>query len=249
MELNWSTFLLEIINFLVLLWILKRFLYQPVLDTIAKRKAGIEQSLTNAQAIRTEAEALQQQYESRLKQWNEERETARESLRQDIAEEREHQLSLLALELKREREKAKVLDEKLLDDALRKYQETSVELGARFVARLLGELAGPELETRLFELALRQLDGLPEQRLDAIRLACEETPEEAEAATAYPLGTSQRRRLAEKLGGLLGLQVTCRFVEDTQLLAGLRITIGPWVFHANLQEELKSFAASADESN
>jgi F-type H+-transporting ATPase subunit b len=248
-ELNWSTFLLEIINFVVLLWILKHFLYQPVLDTIARRRAGIEQTLVNAQAIRAAAEAMQSQYESRLNQWNEEREAARETLRKEIAEERESQLASLKDDLVRGREKAKVLDEKLLEDALRKYQEASLDTGARFVSRLLSELTGPELEIRLFDLALRQLDALPEARLSAIRLACEETPEEAEVATAYPLGPLHRQRLSEKLGRLLGMPVSSRFVEDSGLLAGLRITLGPWVFQANLQEELKSFASSAHEPN
>ena len=37
MELDWSTFALEIINFLALLWILKRFLYRPILAVVAER--------------------------------------------------------------------------------------------------------------------------------------------------------------------------------------------------------------------
>lgn len=248
MELNWSTFLLEILNFLVLVWILKRFLYQPVLDTIAKRKAFIEQSLASAQAAQGEAKALQSQYEHRLDQWNAERETAREGLRLEIAEERGRRLAGLEQELEREREKAKVRDEKLKEDSLRKYQETALIQGERFVSRLLSELAGPELETRLFDLAMRQLDSLPAERLDAIRLACEEAPEAAEAATAYPLDGERRRQLADKLTGLLGLPVACHFKEDRSLLAGLHIALGPWVFHANLRDELKGFAASAHES-
>lgn len=247
MELNWSTFLLEILNFLVLLWILKHFLYQPVLDTIAKRKEGVEQVLASAQAIRGEAQALQAQYENRLDAWSAERETEKEKLRHEIAEERGRLLAALEQELEREREKTRVLDEKLRADALRKYQQTALEQGTRFTARLLAELAGPELETRLFDLALRQMDGLPAERLDAIRVACEEAPEAAEAITAYPLDAQRRRQLADKLGEVLGMPVACRFREDPGLLAGLRVTLGPWVFHANLQDELKSFTASAHE--
>ena len=37
MELNWTTFALEAVNFMVLVWILKRFLYKPVLAAIAQR--------------------------------------------------------------------------------------------------------------------------------------------------------------------------------------------------------------------
>lgn len=66
MELNWSTFILEIINFLILIWILKRFFYKPVLEVIARRRAGIEKTLEDAQALHNEAKALQKQYESRL---------------------------------------------------------------------------------------------------------------------------------------------------------------------------------------
>ena len=40
MELDWTTFVLEVINFLVLVWILRRYLYRPVLNTLAARKAG-----------------------------------------------------------------------------------------------------------------------------------------------------------------------------------------------------------------
>ena len=55
MELNWTTFTLEIINFLALLWILKRFLYQPVRAILAERRAGVERVLTQANTAQTEA--------------------------------------------------------------------------------------------------------------------------------------------------------------------------------------------------
>ena len=63
MEFDWTTFTLEIINFLILVWILKRFLYRPILDVIAKRRAGIEKTLADAQRIETEAIEIKQQNE------------------------------------------------------------------------------------------------------------------------------------------------------------------------------------------
>ena len=62
MELNLSTFLLEIVNFLVLVWILKRFLYKPVMGVIERRKVGIEQTLAQAEDKTREATALREQY-------------------------------------------------------------------------------------------------------------------------------------------------------------------------------------------
>jgi F-type H+-transporting ATPase subunit b len=248
MELNPSTFFLEILNFLVLVWILKRFLYQPVLDAIAQRRAAVEQTLNAAQATRSEAEALQAQYENRLSQWSTEREAARESLRREIAEERQRMLAIVEQELQREREKNQVLDEKLRADSLRKCQEAALSLGTRFTARLLADLAGPDVHLRLVDLAVLKMGELDEAQRNAIRLACEETTEEAEVATAYPLDVERRRQFAEALNSLLGMPVACRYAEDPTLLAGVRVTLGPWVFGANLQDELKSFAACVHES-
>ncbi len=41
----------QVVNFLVLLFILKRFLYKPILKVLGERKQKIEDSLKNAEAI------------------------------------------------------------------------------------------------------------------------------------------------------------------------------------------------------
>ena len=69
MEFDWTTFALEIINFLILVWILKRFLYRPVLDVIARRRAGVEKTLADAKRIEAEAGELKQRCECELAQW------------------------------------------------------------------------------------------------------------------------------------------------------------------------------------
>ena len=69
MELDWTTFVLELFNFVVLIWILKRFLYQPVLDVIERRRLNIENTLAEADNRQREANALREQYEQRLADW------------------------------------------------------------------------------------------------------------------------------------------------------------------------------------
>jgi F-type H+-transporting ATPase subunit b len=104
LELNWSTFILEMINFLILIWILKRFFYKPVLDVIARRRAGIDETLANAQSLHDEAKELQKQYENRLADWDQERREARKTLDDKIQVERQRQMSALQNTLEEERE-------------------------------------------------------------------------------------------------------------------------------------------------
>ena len=48
MELSWSTFILEVINFIVLVFILKHFFYKPVLNAIARRRESIDKTMEDA---------------------------------------------------------------------------------------------------------------------------------------------------------------------------------------------------------
>ena len=88
MELDWTTVALEVINFLVLVWILKRFLYQPVLDLVERRRAGVEETLAEAAKRERSAEELRRQFEGRLQQWRQEKEAAQEQLQRELAQDR-----------------------------------------------------------------------------------------------------------------------------------------------------------------
>jgi len=245
MELNWSTFVLEIVNFLILVWILKHFLYKPVLDVIARRRAGIEKSLADAADMQKNAEKLRQQYESRLAEWNEERQKAREVLTHEIDDERAKKMDELQTALEKEREKASVTEARRQADAVQKIEETALLQGARFASRLLQQASGPEMETRLVELVINELGRLPAERTSALRNSYGKMPRAIEVVSAYPLAENHRQELEQALAAVAGENATTHYKQDSDLLAGIRITIGAWVLGANLRDELKGFTEIA----
>ncbi|GAV22206.1 F0F1 ATP synthase subunit B [Carboxydothermus pertinax] len=78
MEFHWSDFIWTIINFFVLLYILKVLLYKPVLKTIDDRKKSIEESLEKAAKAQEEAERIKAEYDGMIAR-------AREEAREIIA--------------------------------------------------------------------------------------------------------------------------------------------------------------------
>jgi len=88
MQLDWLTFTLEIVNFLVLVWILQRFLYRPVLETIARRKAEIDKTLADAASRQQDAQALEHRYQDRLVEWEKEKQGLRDREREAAGAER-----------------------------------------------------------------------------------------------------------------------------------------------------------------
>jgi F-type H+-transporting ATPase subunit b len=246
-ELSWSTFILEIINFLVLVWILKRFLYKPVLDVIARRRAGIDKSLDEAQNKLTQAQALENQYQNRLNEWEQEKQVAHDSLRREIETERARLSAALMASLDQEREKARVLDERRMHDSLRRGEEQALQHGAQFAGRLLERVANQELEARLIRMALDDLPQLAGERMEALRAAWNAAQDPVTVTSAFPLDEAQRQQLQTQFAKLLGSsRAPWDYRQDPALGAGLRVRIGPWVLRANLQDELKFFAEMSD---
>lgn len=245
MELSWSTFLLEIINFLILVWILKHFLYQPVLDVLARRRAAVEEKINAARHMNEEAEQLKSEYENRLAAWDQERQQAREVLAQELNEERLRQLEALKSVLAQEREKTQVMESRQRTKAQHEIEHRALLQGAQFATRLLSQAAGPELEARLLTLLLDGLSALSDDQALALKTQWGEVPEAISVVSAYRLSAVQRQALKEALIKVSGLETRVYFEENAELLAGLRITVGSWVLHASIKDDLSGFAEFA----
>lgn len=241
MELDWSTFLLEIVNVLVLVWLLKRFLYRPVMAVIEERKSAIAKTVADASRLQNEASALKEQYDKRLVGWEQEREKARVQLQEEIAVERQRRLAALQADLERERQQASVRESQRIKDLARQAEVLALLQGTQFTASLFSRVAGPELEVKLIDAMMEDWSRLPQRQVDAIRSALPANAH-GRVTTAFPLEQTFREALVKKVEGRLDRTFEWEFVEDRSLVAGLRVSLGGWVLRANLQDELKWFA-------
>jgi F-type H+-transporting ATPase subunit b len=241
----WTVFL-EIVNFLILVWILKRFLYKPVLDVIARRRAGVEKVLSDAQTMRKEAERLKEEYEGRVAAWPKEREREEAALREELQAERQRQIETLRVTLAGEQKKHEVLEERRLQEQRKRLEQAAADLGARFAARLLSAVASPEVEARLIDFFLEELGRQSPERRQALGRAIEESPGPVRIISAYPIPPDRRARLTKGLADFFGRKVACEFSEKKELLAGVRVAIGPWTMQADLAGELKLFRDAAE---
>ena len=67
MLINWFTVCAQAINFLILVWLLKRFLYKPILHAIDEREKGIAAQLADAEAKKAEAQKDRDDFSTRTK--------------------------------------------------------------------------------------------------------------------------------------------------------------------------------------
>lgn len=241
MELNWTTFLLEIINFLVLVWILKHFLYRPVLGAIERRRAGIEQQASAASEQREQAESMRTEYEGRLAELDRERERARAELDRELEQLRSDRIKALDEELEQRREAALNRDRRALEEQARAVERQAMLQAGGFASRLVSLSAGPDLESRLVAAAAEGLRGLTGEQREAIRSQCAGSAGAIEVVTAFPLPDQGRDSLERALAEVVGREPRVSYRQEPGLLAGAQISVGAWELQANLRQELAGF--------
>lgn len=246
MEFSWTTFALEIVNFLALVWILERLLYRPVLRVIEERRAAVEGTLAGARAVQAEAEQLKRNYEDRMRDWAEERERARETLAAELAAERARRAQAIETSLEADRIRREAVGRAREAEARREAEAAARSEGLGFASRLLARLAGPELEAKVLDAALEDLSALPPERIDALRRAGINAGHRVEVASGHELSPAERERCARALASVFGKVPEIVYREDATLLAGVRVAIGPWLLCANLRDELDYFAGGPE---
>lgn len=244
MGFDWSTFVLEIVNFLILVWLLKRFLYKPVLQMVERRKAAVDKTLDDAEQARDEARRLQAGYEERDAQWQQELHRRRQELDEAMETERAQRMQALADELDTERKRRQARDERERAAREQVLQARAAEQASRFAASLLGRLHGPALQTRILDVLLEDLNALPDARIQDLRDAAKDAGETV-ITSATPLPAADRQRLEQALSGKLDALPPPHYAEAAELQAGVRVGIGAWELDATLAGELKAFAESA----
>jgi len=247
MEFNLSTFIFEIINFLILVWILQRLFYKPVRKMIQRRKQQIDQTLADAALMRQEAEDLKSHYENRLQQWKKEKQAAITQLHQQLETEKQQKLLALQKELDLERSKSQIAQQRQQQEVQRHQQTLALLNGSRFAAMLLQQTAGPDLEVRLFNFLFSQLNQLPEACQQSLQTQGIKKTLDINIHSVYPLSPDQVNQLEEKFTSLIDKPLRFQYKQNPELIAGLQIDIGAWALHANLQHELNGFAEISDD--
>lgn len=243
MQFDWTTFVLEALNFLVLVWLLKHFFYRPVLDVLDARQEKVRAEMMRAEHLQHEAEALKQQYEARLADWSKEREQAVRQLEEELTQQRAAGLENARKSLADEEAKARVRDAAAI--ASREAELVRQAAGEAYghAAAMLRRLASDQLTASIVRMFQEDLAALPPAEQEALRKAGQALGDDmaVEIYAAHPLDEGTLAEVSNALSQAVGQPLNVVFRLDPTLIAGLRVAVGECLLHANLAEELTFF--------
>lgn len=225
MLIDWFTVIAQIVNFLVLVGLLKYFLYDRILKAMDKREEKIQERLDEAKSKKSEAELAQEQYEDKKRELEEHKremlEEARkeaESKKQDLIDEARDQADQARKQwlASVEREKQAFLHELRL-----KIGQQAVSLARK----ALKDLADEDLNSKVIERFIREIRNLRDDQIEKIKKAMDERSRSITVKTSNPIDHDQRDTLENELTKLLGQDLQVRFEESDELICGAALSI------------------------
>ena len=232
MPIDWFTVIAQAINFFVLLWLLKRFLYHPIIDALDAREKKIADILTNADEKKANAEKLQSDYEKKLANI--------EQQRQQVIADAQAQAQISAKTvieeavrdadtLHKKRKEAMALEMAHLQQDLLK--KTINEIYA-VCKKVLSDLANYDVHECMYKQFIHRINELSEHECDALNSALIASNNAVTVHSSFHLTEQQLAQLSACITD------KCTAANDTkiiltqrimpELIAGIEIVVGGW---------------------
>lgn len=236
MHIDWWTLALQTVNVLVLLWILSRFFFRPVMDIVARRQAEANKLLSDAATARAQATAAHAAAEKAIADVAADRDRVIAEAHKAAETEKAELLAQSSREVARlhgEAEAAIARDQTASAKAVVAHAR---ELSVDIARRLLGRLP-PAISFAVFLDGLsRELNALsPESRASLAAGA----GDAIEIVTAVPLSAEDADRARDALHRALDAQPALKFRVEPALIAGIELRSRGTIVRNNWQADLE----------
>ena len=152
-----GTLLFQIINFFILVAILAKFAYKPLLKVLEERRNKIESDLDAAAQAREAAAQLQAEYEAQLRSARAEAQAIIDKAVKQADKEAQAQLSAIREQIAREKQiaQAEIANER--EVAIREMRNEVVTLSMAVAEKLLKKNRDPDMNAKLVANCIDQL--------------------------------------------------------------------------------------------
>lgn len=247
MLIDWFTVIAQVINFLILVWLLKRFLYKPILNAVDAREKKVADELKNADAKEAEA----QKEKDEFKHKNEEFDQQRNALLKKAKEEAKAERQQLLEEVRKEASDLRAKQQEALRD---EEQNLSQEIGHRtqqevfnIARKVLTDLAGTSLEERAVEMFVQRLRNLKDDEKEQLASAISTSPGQVLIRTAFDLPQAQRDSIKKTIKETLGIETQPKFETSSDLVSGIELTTDGQKVAWSISDYLTSMQKSIDD--
>jgi F-type H+-transporting ATPase subunit b len=226
MLIDWFTVGAQAVNFIILVWLLKRFLYKPILNAIDAREKRIATESAAADAREAQARKLHDEFDDKNKKFDQDRDALMRKTTLEIKAERDRLLDdarKAADALLSEQRTAMRNDATALMDQMMRLAAGEVFEVAR---RALGDLASMTLEERLGEIFTRRLREMKPEAKQLLDVALKAPQVAAVVRSRFALAAQEKAAIQNALNETFAADIRLAFETAPDGICGIELTVG-----------------------
>jgi len=247
MLINWFTVVAQAINFLILVWLLKRFLYKPVLDAIDAREKGIAAQLAEAEAKVAEGQKERDDFQHKNEAFDKERVALLKKATDEANAERQRLLDEARKDadaLRAKRQEALRTEQRNLSQEITRWTQREVFAITR---KTLADLATTSLEERMGEVFVGRLRGMTGEAKDRLTAALKTSHDSALVRSAFDLPAAQRNAIESAVKETFDAKTQVQFQTAPDLVSGIELSAGGQKVAWSIADYLATLQKSAGE--
>ena len=226
MLIDWFTVGAQVLNFLILVWLLKRFLYKPILNALDAREERIAAELADAATKQSQAERERDEFRKKNDQFDRQRDELLQRARDEAGDERNRLLDearQAAEELRRKQQDALTREQDNLHGQIASRIRGEVFAIAR---KTLTDLAGASLEERMSEVFTRRLRELDGEARDGLANALASQSDPVLVRSAFELPAKRQAAVRDALRDIFSRGIEVRFETAPDVISGIELIAG-----------------------
>ena len=223
MLIDWFTVGAQALNFVVLVWLLKRFLYKPILHAVGAREKRIAEELAGAAAKMAEAEKKRDEFEHKNAEFDSQRSALLARATEEAAGERQRLLDVArkTADARSAKRQETLQTEALnLGQAIRRRTQQEVFAIAR---KALTDLASTSLEERMAEMFIHRLRATDAKAKGVLAGALKGASDPVVVRSAFDLAAEQRTAIQKAINETFSGEFHLRFESAPDLIGGIEL--------------------------
>jgi F-type H+-transporting ATPase subunit b len=246
MLIDWFTVGAQLLNFLILVWLLKRFLYKPILEAVDAREKRIAAQLADAAAKQSAADKERDEFQSKSKALDDQRSAILGKAADDAKTEREGLLAQARKEadgLRMQQQNALRADQVKLGAEITRLAQGEVFSIAR---KALADLAAASLEERMGEVFTRRLREMDGKSKESLATALKTLSESAVVRSAFEMAAKERSAIQNALNETFSADIPIRFETAPGIVCGIELRAGGQKIAWDIAEYLAALERSLE---
>jgi F-type H+-transporting ATPase subunit b len=247
MLIDWFTVGAQVLNFAILVWLMKRFLYKPILHAIDEREKRITKELADADAKKADAQKERDEFQHKNEEFDQQRAALLSKATDEAQAERQRLLDearKAAAALSSKRQETLRNEEHNLHRAISRRTQQEVFAIAR---KTLTDLAGTSLEECMVDVFVRRLRELNAEEKGLLASALKASPGPVIVHTTFDLPPAQCTSTEGAIKETLGKETRVRFETSPDLISGIELTTNGQKVAWSITDYLASLEKGIDE--